>query len=232
SIVAIHGVNGDRLSSWRGIGSSQPWLQHPDMLPRHFPDARILTYGYNATARGYRRPGTTMDDHAGNLITRLKDFRVNTQTPPARPIICLAHSTGGIILKSALILANKVDNYHKSHTEWFSKAIAGIIFLGTPHQEGIEAAKCFLKVHLVYGILNRAFTQNLQEYCETLPDQLSQSNSISHKYTTKLYYELCKTTFLDQSRLRLVPRWSAVVPGQVSVEPVGLYRNHLDLAKF
>ncbi|KAF8523266.1 hypothetical protein BU17DRAFT_24470, partial [Hysterangium stoloniferum] len=98
SIIAIHGVDGNWVSSWMAAGSSRSWLQHPRMLPRDIPNARILTYGYNATIWGNQRARITMDTHAENLITLIVNFRANPQTP-LQPIIFLAHSIGGIILK-------------------------------------------------------------------------------------------------------------------------------------
>jgi hypothetical protein len=45
SIVAIHGLDGDREISWMVL-----WLR--DLLPKEIPYARTLSYGYNANTRG------------------------------------------------------------------------------------------------------------------------------------------------------------------------------------
>lgn len=48
SIVAVHGVGGDVINTWTHPKSKAFWLK--DILPRQIPDARIMTFGYNADA--------------------------------------------------------------------------------------------------------------------------------------------------------------------------------------
>ena len=49
SIVAIHGLDGHPIKSWTAANGTL-WLR--DLLPEKIPRARILTYGYDAYARG------------------------------------------------------------------------------------------------------------------------------------------------------------------------------------
>ncbi|KAF8526901.1 hypothetical protein BU17DRAFT_82343 [Hysterangium stoloniferum] len=230
-IVAIHGVDGDRISSWTAADASQTWLQDKDMLPRDIPEARILTYGYNSVTWGDQRPiRIAMESHAQDLIAQLVAYRTETHTPRNRPIIFLAHSTGGIILKFALILANKTHEGHLGHHRSFAEDTAGILFLGTPHQ-GTAAAKFFVKLYSLNGKFDNALTEDLRKYSETLQDQLSAYNAISHQYITKFYFEEYKTRFSDGTQHMIVPRSSAVVQGAVNVEPLTLNTDHLGLAK-
>jgi len=45
-LVFVHGLTGDRQHTWTQPHASVPWPK--SILPRHFPEARILTHGYDA----------------------------------------------------------------------------------------------------------------------------------------------------------------------------------------
>jgi hypothetical protein len=67
-IVAIHGLNGHRERTWSQNGHL--WLR--DFLPELIPEARILTWGYDAdTHRRSEISRQLLYDHAINLITDL-----------------------------------------------------------------------------------------------------------------------------------------------------------------
>ena len=72
SVVAIHGFNGDPFKTWTHKESDVLWLR--DLLPEELPNARIMTYGYNARFKNF----TTHQDLrtiAAKLITELVDVR-------------------------------------------------------------------------------------------------------------------------------------------------------------
>jgi alpha-beta hydrolase superfamily lysophospholipase len=71
------------------------WLR--DFLPARIPHARILLYGYNSTVTNGANL-MSVGDHAGNLLDRLDMKRVND---PDRPIVFVAHSLGGLVVKKA-----------------------------------------------------------------------------------------------------------------------------------
>lgn len=68
-----------------------------NLLPRDIPNARIFTYGYNAGIFGGLLKGPDMNNvsqHANDLMICLKSELTNK-----KPIIFVAHSLGGIIVK-------------------------------------------------------------------------------------------------------------------------------------
>ncbi|KAF8525538.1 hypothetical protein BU17DRAFT_41759 [Hysterangium stoloniferum] len=95
-IVAIHGLDGHREASFTADNGIL-WLR--DLLPEALPSARILTYGYDARTHGENRARQTMYDVAVDFVARLSAFRIRTRTED-RPLIFIAHSFGGIILKN------------------------------------------------------------------------------------------------------------------------------------
>lgn len=76
-IVAVHGLYGHALKTWTSKGSTVPWLGDKDMLPKALPNARILTWGYNADVHSFM--GSTSSDtileHAHTLVAQLQADR-------------------------------------------------------------------------------------------------------------------------------------------------------------
>ena len=74
SIVAIHGLNGHRETTFTTHLGGVNWLQ--DLLPLDIPNARILTYGYDSRTHGFRRKTTEkLYNHSINLLESLRAFR-------------------------------------------------------------------------------------------------------------------------------------------------------------
>lgn len=68
SVVAIHGINGDREKTWTRNGVN--WLR--DLLPSIIPNARIFSWGYNAaTHSGSEISQQFIYDHGTTLVSDL-----------------------------------------------------------------------------------------------------------------------------------------------------------------
>lgn len=75
SILALHGLNGHAYRSWEyrdRNGESFMWLR--DCLPERIPEARILTYGYNANVYSDVSTGRTRT-FAETFLERLRYMR-------------------------------------------------------------------------------------------------------------------------------------------------------------
>jgi len=70
--VAVHGLGGDAVDTWTHPKSKAFWLK--DFLPQQIPDARIMTFGYNAAA-AFGQSTAEVIDHAKSLLTSLVDKR-------------------------------------------------------------------------------------------------------------------------------------------------------------
>ncbi|KAJ3847439.1 Alpha/Beta hydrolase protein, partial [Lentinula lateritia] len=136
--VALHGLNGHAFRSWEYYDSKTRerfmWLR--DCLPEQIPAARVIAYGYNANVYSDVSMGR-MRTFAETFLERLRYIR---ERNPARPLIIIAHSMGGLIIKQALIIAhNRADKRYDS----IINSVSGIVFLGTPHQggNGVDTAR-------------------------------------------------------------------------------------------
>ena len=98
SIVAIHGLDGHRERTWTDEPSGKLWLR--DFLPEVLPHARIFSWGYDAnTTSSTVASQQFINDHSKSLINHLTTHRDIDETS-RRPIIFIAHSLGGLVLKN------------------------------------------------------------------------------------------------------------------------------------
>jgi protein SERAC1 len=129
-ICFVHGLTGDRESTWTARGQPAPW---PKTLlpPKLSSGARILTYGYDAYVLRRGVAGSNrLIDHATNLLHDLATDR-SVSNASSRPLILIAHSLGGLVCKKALLLSR---NNPEADLRGIVDCVKGMIFLGTPHK--------------------------------------------------------------------------------------------------
>ncbi len=106
------------------------WVR--DGLPKHVPGIRTVIYGYDTKL--HNSPSfQSIPDLANELIVQLRTS--GWDSLPAKPIVFLAHSLGGIVLRQALVQlasSNKTDNS-------LLGAVRGAVFFGVPNL-GMEQA--------------------------------------------------------------------------------------------
>lgn len=130
-----------------------PWPQ--ELLSKKIPEARLITYGYNADIVHFIKPvgQNTVREHARNLAGDLTDLRRRTSSLQ-RHLIFVAHSLGGLVceqvdssclclqllhlssfsrasltfIKAVVLSTDDLEIEHQ-----LSETLHGIIFLGTPH---------------------------------------------------------------------------------------------------
>lgn len=128
-ICFIHGLTGNRDTTWTAPGESESWPKL--LLPVKLPNARLLTYGYDAYV--LRKSVASMNrliDHAKNLLNDLTDNR-EVEDAVSRPLIFVVHSIGGLVCKEAVQQSRDNPDLHRQD---LFKSVKGIVFMGTPHQ--------------------------------------------------------------------------------------------------
>lgn len=132
-ICFIHGLTGNRASTWTADGCSAPWPKI--LLAPKLDKVRILTYGYDAYVVRKSVAGTNwLTDHGANLLTDLTTDRAlcNAST---RPLIFIAHSLGGLVCKEAILLSR---HNPEAHLQGIFVHVRGVIFMGTPHRGSVS----------------------------------------------------------------------------------------------
>ena len=125
SCIAISGLGSHAFGSWKDRQSHFMWLR--DALPYEVPGARIFTYGYD-TRLAQSNSFQNLEDVALTFCASLK-IALGSR-PPDRPLIFIAHSLGGLVLKQALIQLASRDNFDRQIVQ----STYGILFFGVPNQ--------------------------------------------------------------------------------------------------
>lgn len=182
-ICFVHGLGGHCDASWTTPPQMEPW---PKMwLGPQLRTARLLTYGYDAQA--VRVKVTSSDrllDHATDLLNDLSSDR-GRNCVSNRPLIFVAHSVGGLVVKKAILLSHKLSEEHENSEKQkllekhenpekhkisehpFKQILVctkGIAFLGTPHSDAFmtEWAKIPAAVLGLANSTNLSLLQVLQ----------------------------------------------------------------------
>ncbi|KAH8669617.1 hypothetical protein BGZ60DRAFT_38520 [Tricladium varicosporioides] len=108
------------------------------------------------------------------------------------------------------------------------------MFMGTPHQggEGVAWGKRLINVASIFVNTNNKLLNILENESEFLQQQLGQYNSISGDFETKFAYETKPTPLVLGKAILVVPKSSAVIPGQVDAEPIAIMDHHINMVKF
>ncbi|MCJ1462542.1 hypothetical protein MMC07_001144 [Pseudocyphellaria aurata] len=239
-IVAVHGLNGHREKTWTchseaGEDRGVLWLQ--DLLPKRIPRARVWTWGYDSRThtRSHREYLTTkrLYEHGRELVFDLDSARRESNSYQ-RPIIFIAHSLGGIVVKSALLHSDRVREGKLEEQRSIKLSTYGIIFMGTPHQggQGVGMGKMLLRVAKIQGDANDSLLKHLEEHSEFLEHQMSEFSLISQSFEMKFVYETKPTPLAGIIAQVIVPKWSAVIPGASDAAEFGIDADHRGMTKF
>lgn len=229
-IVAVHGLNGHRDETWTAANGTH-WLR--DLLPKDIPNARIFCWGYDANTHGKRVSHQFLHDHAEQLVSDLCLRRKRTNTTK-QPIIFVAHSLGGIIVKGALIHSDAARKGALEEHRSIKTSTYGIMFMGTPHQggNGVQFGKLLVNAASVYKATTSRLLEHLERDSEWLQQQLRQYGPISGEFMTKFAYEEYETPTALGHSIMVVPKASAVVPGAADAEQIMIHADHREMVKF
>ncbi|KAK4207199.1 hypothetical protein QBC37DRAFT_355718 [Rhypophila decipiens] len=103
-----------------------------EMLPTSCPKARIFTWGYHTLVVD-KKPLRLQNDsfaHAKDLVIEVATART-TNGALARPIIFITHSTGGLLVKEALRIA---EAERDGPLKEILQSTAGVVFMACPHR--------------------------------------------------------------------------------------------------
>ncbi|CRK16433.1 hypothetical protein BN1708_011771 [Verticillium longisporum] len=239
-IVFLHGLNGNPTRTWTAKDSAVYWPV--DLLPNTLgPDAPVdvLVYGYNADTTSTSERSASDNyiyEHAQTLVTDLTSYR-GTRGTATRPIIWVAHSLGGILLKRALNYSNDLKDRHHEASRSIFVSTFGIIFLGTPHKgSGLATWGSILQNMARATMPRRLFDsepvliKTLKKNNQTLRDINVHFLDIYQRFKIQMAHENHKTDFTITKRL--VVDSASANPELPGVQYFGIEATHSNMCKF
>ena len=128
----------NKASAREGIRTRESIFWPRDLLPEARNDVRLMTYGYDSHISKFFSGAanqTNISEHGRSFLSSLSSERVGC---PRRPLIFVAHSLGGLIVKEALRRSR--EERHHDHLKGPYRSTFAIIFFGTPHRGSSDAA--------------------------------------------------------------------------------------------
>ncbi|EEU47036.1 uncharacterized protein NECHADRAFT_78055 [Fusarium vanettenii 77-13-4] len=122
-IVFVHGLTGNSDTTWRHENADLPWPE--ELLARDIRNCKILKYDYNIS--NINGLGKDLARLAADLLNELVNWRRDNKSE--RPIIFVAHSLGGLLVKRLL-----PESQSRSAPYNIGALTRGVIFLGTPQR--------------------------------------------------------------------------------------------------
>ncbi|EFI27126.1 hypothetical protein CC1G_14951 [Coprinopsis cinerea okayama7 len=119
-IVAIHGLNGHAFDTWC-------WRQHAKRSwcsPREGLDDSVMWFRDHPV------------DRIGQARAKVWVYGYNANSKRRRPLVLIAHSMGGLVIKQAMIWGALQEDKEWPHFLNVVRSIRGIMFFGAPHRGG------------------------------------------------------------------------------------------------
>ena len=182
SCIVISGLASHPLGSWQPKGEDSSFMWIRDTLPAAFPDVRFILYGYDTALQG-SRSFQTIIDLARTLIGGLEAN--GWASPTAKPIIFLAHSLGGVLLKQLLVVLASGDE----RATYILSMIRGAVFFGVP-SVGMPISHLLA---MVGNQPNRDLVNDLSENSRYLENLEVQFNGISYLWGRKRLFWVYET---------------------------------------
>ncbi len=232
-IVFVHGLGGTSRHTWsknRDLQLFWPleWLPYEPELT----SARIMTFGYNShfSSVSHRKENIlNISDFAKDLLFSLKfatgegERRLDIGSVP---IIFVAHSMGGLIVKKAFILGQ-----HDEHYRDLIRAISGIVFLSTPHR-GSNLADVLNTIlsACIFAFSPKQYIAELSMNSPALQEINEQFRNLAPSVSLISFFETLKTS-IGPSQVMVLQKDSSILgyPGEIS-KP--LDADHHDVCKY
>ncbi|KAK0643989.1 hypothetical protein B0T16DRAFT_392425 [Cercophora newfieldiana] len=237
-IVAVHDVHEDSLEAWTDPKSGANWLR--DFLPEDIGVARILTYGYDASASALfaSDASETIQGMAESFVQELRANRKLAGTL-RRPLIFVCHGLGGVLVKKSLVYSStrtapKVDHLWDQFISTFA-----IVFFGTPH--GDVAKSNWLELEATARKYPRVAmnTSSAGNTRSTTSDKgVIQIPRLVHHEFSPLVRHFNLFFFWEQlptplgTHVDFLVEHRSAVPMLDNTEVAGIHANHIDMTKF
>jgi hypothetical protein len=210
-VIFVHGLGGHHVDTWKAADQAY-W---PEWLDAVLPSATVCSLEYEASPSGWLGGAMPITDRASNLLALFEAEGIGK-----RPLIFVAYSLGGLIVKQLL---RHSDSYG---AQWkhVSQQTRAVVFLAVPHQGSdaakyLQALKHILRPTVAIAELeaNAAALRDLNLWYRNNLERLSIANQV--------FFETN-----DTRGVRVVDEASAD-PGITGVVPIPIDEDHITICK-
>lgn len=212
-VIFVHGLTGDSRATWNSPSDDSFW---PEWIHDDLNRAAIYTFGYPASLFAkWAKKEMDIFERAANTLEVMAGMSLGQ-----RPVVFVAHSLGGLLVKILLRKANESSDLD------FKRIAAStrlVFFLSTPHT-GSALARV---INILPGKSSHiALLANDTGFLEDLKDNYKKLTEEREDLSTVVYYEKKKT-----KNVALVVDRHSADPGACRCEPVALDKDHIDICK-
>ena len=237
-IVFVHGLNGHPRDTWTSDKEKVFWPAQLLPLILGEEEARILVYGYDADTTAFT-DGVSKDsihNHAEHLVAVLcANRRIHRAFD--RPIIFIAHSLGGLVVKRALIYSSEIRGHHTHHLRSIYVCTYAILFLGTPHLGSYMAEWSLQLEWICSAILPKKLIDSQPQLIQALKSNSETLMNIDRQFIQLIcrfriyFFHEGKPTNLRGTLKHIVDENSAS-PNVPDVERASIQEDHIHMCKF
>jgi len=232
-IVFVHGLGGTSRQTW--CKDRDPSLFWPcEWLPqeRGLRNARVTSFGYNAHFASFSSKGNILNisDFAKDLLFKMRfatDQGERELNMGSAPIIFVAHSMGGLVVKKAYILGQNDIHYND-----IVRSVRSMVFLATPHR-GTNLADVLNKVlsACIFALSPKQYIAEMKTNSPALQDINEQFRNLAKNLDIISFYETLETKTVASSTTLILQKDSSILgyPDEIS-KP--LEADHHDVCKF
>ncbi|KAL7915400.1 hypothetical protein GGI35DRAFT_466844 [Trichoderma velutinum] len=188
-----------------------------DLLPKECPNSRILMFGYDSKVTKYTAGSvnqSSIHSHGKDLL-----FALRRERDLDRPLVFVAHSLGGIVVKEMLA---KSSSSPETDFRNIVESTAMVLFLGTPHRgsQGVAALG-----EVARSVVSSLGMETTPVILDALGLKTTDLERVQEDFSRLwLKYDFQVKTF--QEGLSLAKLGKKVVPDYSSL--IGDYREHAE----
>lgn len=214
-IVFVHGLGGHFRNTWcKNHDPSLFWPEYWLSREPQIKQARIFSFGYNASYGAGARSSSNINDFAKELLYEMRfgtDDNGEDLGIGKVPIMFVAHSMGGLVVKKAYLLGQIDEEYQA-----IVGSISAIIFLATPHR-GTNLAEILTKVLTASLQSPKTFIAELNRNSSALEELNEQFRHVAPRLLIVSFYETLPTS-VGPVKLMVLEKESSILgyPKEIS----------------
>ncbi|KAM0796938.1 hypothetical protein BDR22DRAFT_936967 [Usnea florida] len=249
-VVFVHGLQGHPWKTWRykePRTSKMPtflkkvpqkrvfWPR--DLLADDVTNIRIFTYGYDSNLSHYGSGPANQSNIHQHGLTLLNDVSAKRRECQNRPLIFVAHSLGGLLVKQALIESEK--QARDGRDRGLHETCHAVIFFGTPHRGSGDASMGRILAGIATTLqfdVNKSILRDLDpgSGSPTLSTLMDDFNSLLTQRRIEVYtfQESAGKSGFGQFNGKVVPEESSSLGFRKFEQRNMISKNHMEMCRF